>query len=151
MHKLHIHMKSTRSKQTKQKIVWMGTNSFSNYLALRAKRHKHYIKRQSKNEQASWLTESKLSAVHERQWYYSSKKKIKNNNNTEQVFEVATLIYYKAMKMNVSKKDIRFFFFSKEKKKKTVPFTMNSGHLFIWRILLTLVFSKTMKRENRRQ
>lgn len=33
--------------------------------------------------------------------------------------------------MNVSKKDIRFFFFSKEKKKKTVPFTMNSGHLFI--------------------
>lgn len=44
------------------------------------------------------------------------KKIIKNN--AEQVFEVATLIYYKAMKMNVSKKRHQIFFFLKRKKTK---------------------------------
>jgi len=48
------------------------------------------------------------------------------------------------------KKDFRFVFFLKRKKNDFL-YSMNSGHLFIWRILHTLVFNKTMKRENRKQ
>jgi len=105
-------MKSTHSKTNKQtkKSVGMGTNSFSNYLALRKKGTSAISKGKARMNKPADLLSLSYRQCMKGNDITPVKKKLKKNN-TEQVFEVATLIYYKAMKMNVSKKDVRFFFF----------------------------------------